>query len=38
VRAGDRWRCTATSTDGTDLGPEGGSEEVTVQPGVGQVR
>jgi hypothetical protein len=30
VRAGDRWRCTATSTDGTDLGPEGGSEEVAV--------
>jgi hypothetical protein len=31
VRAGDRWRCTATSTDGADHGPEGGSEEVTVQ-------
>jgi len=30
VRAGDRWRCTATSTDGTDFGPEGGSEEVAV--------
>jgi hypothetical protein len=36
VRAGDRWRCTAISTDRTDLGPEGGSEEVTVSPGPGR--
>jgi len=35
VRPGDRWRCTATSTDGADLGPEGGSEEITVPGGVG---
>ena len=33
VRAGDRWRCTAITTDGTDDGPEGGSEEVTVGRG-----
>ncbi|MFO0582932.1 MAG: FG-GAP-like repeat-containing protein [Anaeromyxobacter sp.] len=33
VRPGDRWRCTATPTDGADLGPEGGSEEVTVPGG-----
>ncbi len=32
VRAGDRWRCTATPTDGALDGPPGGSEEAVVLP------
>jgi hypothetical protein len=30
VKAGDRWRCTVTPTDGTDDGPAAGSEEVHI--------
>lgn len=33
VKAGDRWRCAVTPTDGSADGPEGGSEEVLVIPG-----
>jgi hypothetical protein len=32
VKAGDRWRCTATATDGALDGPSGGSEEALVLP------
>lgn len=34
VKAGDRWRCTATATDGSEDGPPGGSEEAVVLPPV----
>ncbi len=30
VKGGDRWRCTATPTDGSEEGPSTGSEEVLV--------
>jgi hypothetical protein len=33
VKAGDRWRCSVTPTDGSDDGPIAGSEEAQVQPG-----
>jgi hypothetical protein len=33
VKAGDRWRCSVTPTDGADDGPIAGSEEGKVQPG-----
>ena len=32
VKAGDRWRCTVIPTDGSEDGPEAGSEEVLVVP------
>jgi hypothetical protein len=32
VKAGDRWRCTVTATDGTEDGPPAGSEDVLVRP------
>jgi outer membrane protein assembly factor BamB len=32
VRAGDRWRCTVTPSDGSEDGPPAGSEEVLVLP------
>jgi hypothetical protein len=32
VKAGDRWRCTVSATDGSEDGPPGGSEEVLVLP------
>jgi hypothetical protein len=32
VRAGDRWRCTVTPSDGSDDGPPGTTEEVRVAP------
>jgi hypothetical protein len=37
VKAGDRWRCVITPTDGTDDGPPAGTEEALVGPeqGVG---
>jgi hypothetical protein len=33
VKAGDRWRCSVTPTDGSEDGPVGGSEEAQVVPG-----
>ncbi len=33
VKAGDRWRCSVTPTDGSEDGPLGGTEEATVQRG-----
>ncbi len=38
VKAGDRWRCVVTATDGSDDGPESGSEEVLVIPSVEEGR
>ncbi|HET8540348.1 MAG TPA: hypothetical protein VFL83_10800, partial [Anaeromyxobacter sp.] len=32
VKAGDRWRCLVTPTDGVEDGPQAGSEEVFVLP------
>lgn len=32
VKAGDRWRCTVTATDGSDDGPPSGTDEVVVLP------
>jgi VCBS repeat protein len=32
VKAGDRWRCTVTPSDGSEDGPPAGSEEVLVLP------
>jgi hypothetical protein len=32
VKAGDRWRCLVTPTDGSEDGPQAGSEEVLVLP------
>ena len=32
VKAGDRWRCQVTPTDGSDDGPASGSEEALVLP------
>ncbi len=32
VKAGDRWRCTATPTDGSEDGPPAGTEEVLIAP------
>jgi hypothetical protein len=32
VRAGDRWRCTVTPSDGSEDGPSAGSEEVLILP------
>ena len=34
VKAGDRWRCAVTPTDGSEDGPLAGSEEAPVQPGL----
>ncbi len=36
VKARDRWRCTATPTDGSDDGPPAGSEDVLVAPAAAQ--
>lgn len=33
VKAGDRWRCTVTPTDGTEDGPTSGTEEALITPG-----
>jgi hypothetical protein len=33
VKAGDRWRCTVTPTDGSEDGPQSGSEEGMVASG-----
>jgi hypothetical protein len=33
VKAGDRWRCLVTPTDGSEDGPPAGSEELLVLPG-----
>ena len=33
VKAGDRWRCSVTPTDGSEDGPVAGSEEGLIQPG-----
>jgi hypothetical protein len=38
VKAGDRWRCSVTPTDGSDDGPIAASEEAPVQPGGGEAR
>ncbi|HEY6101356.1 MAG TPA: hypothetical protein VIW03_18100, partial [Anaeromyxobacter sp.] len=34
VKAGDRWRCTATATDGSEDAPPAGSEETLVLPSI----
>ncbi len=36
VKARDRWRCTATPTDGSDDGPPAGSEEILIAPEAAQ--
>jgi hypothetical protein len=33
VKAGDRWRCIVTPTDGAEDGPPTGTEEIAVAPG-----
>jgi hypothetical protein len=33
IKAGDRWRCSVTPTDGSEDGPSAGSEESEVVPG-----
>jgi hypothetical protein len=38
VKAGDRWRCSVTPTDGTEDGPPSGTEEAVVSPPEGRDR